>query len=237
MQRRSTGGLDTRVERLTEVFPRHAHDQSREGLVTCSRQIRDFPVGRGGIQRIVSGHDLQDLGSVPHEIQREVVDRLRQRYGDAYGLANVVLSATHTHSGPGGYWHYGVGGPLGGKFYAAHFEAIVEGIVASIIQAHEDLGSLAAGANQKAHPPRKRRHEGGVPIQCRQVELQGSLHVSLLGGVNGTSGEAYLARDVVGAVPLEQRGLGEPPRGDGHSLRVRFEGANVVLPGCRQFRQ
>lgn len=80
-----------------------------------------------------------DLGSMPHEIQREVVDRLQKKYGKLYRLDNVILAATHTHSGPGGYWHYGTGSPLGGAFYQQQFDAIVEGIVASIVDAHESL--------------------------------------------------------------------------------------------------
>ena len=80
-----------------------------------------------------------DLGSVTHAIHAKVVDRLRDRFGDAYSLENVILSATHTHGGPGGYWHYGVGTPIGGPFYKQHFDAIVEGIVESIAQAHADL--------------------------------------------------------------------------------------------------
>ncbi len=80
-----------------------------------------------------------DIGSAPHEIQREVVDRLGKRFGDSYTLANTLVSATHTHSGPGGYWHYGVGSPLGSPFNKAHFDYIVDGIVDAIAQAHEGL--------------------------------------------------------------------------------------------------
>lgn len=80
-----------------------------------------------------------DIGSAPHEIQREVVDKLQARFGDAYTLANTIVTATHTHSGPGGYWHYGVGSPLGSQFNKAHFDLIVNGIVDAIGQAHESL--------------------------------------------------------------------------------------------------
>jgi neutral ceramidase len=84
---------------------------------------------------------IADLGSAPHEIQREVVDRLSERYGGTYTLANTFVSATHTHSGPGGYWHYGGDGdsPLGSPFNRAHFDHIVDGIVGAIAQAHESL--------------------------------------------------------------------------------------------------
>lgn len=80
-----------------------------------------------------------DLGSLPHEIQRDVVKNLQAEYGDLYRLDNVILAATHTHSGPGGYWHYGAGSPLGGAFHKMHYNAIVEGITRSIIDAHESI--------------------------------------------------------------------------------------------------
>ncbi len=83
---------------------------------------------------------VADIGSVPHEIQREVVDRLGRRFGGAYSMSNTLLTATHTHSGPGGYWHYGGGdSPLGSPFNKAHFDHIVDGIVDAIAQAHEGL--------------------------------------------------------------------------------------------------
>ena len=99
-----------------------------------------------------------DIGSVTYAIHAEVLDRLRGRFGDLYSVENVVLSATHTHAGVGGHWQYGVGSPLGGPFYEEYFDAIVEGVVDSIVQAHEDLepGSIqinegtveGAGANR-----------------------------------------------------------------------------------------
>jgi neutral ceramidase len=80
---------------------------------------------------------VADLGSIPHMLQREVVDRLQKQYGELYRLDNVIVSATHTHSGPGGYWHYGAGSPLGGDFYEEHFNALAQGIVDSVVDAHE----------------------------------------------------------------------------------------------------
>ncbi len=80
-----------------------------------------------------------DLGSVTHAMHQEVVERLQKKYPNTYTEANVIISATHTHSGPGGYWHYGTTGPIGSPFYPEHFNAIVQGIVDSIAQAHEDL--------------------------------------------------------------------------------------------------
>jgi len=80
-----------------------------------------------------------DIGSIEHNITLEVIDRLQSLYGDIYSLDNVVLSATHTHAGPAGYWHNRIELALAGAFYQEHFERIVEGIVDSITAAHERL--------------------------------------------------------------------------------------------------
>ncbi len=80
-----------------------------------------------------------DLGSITHELHLEVVERLQKEHGDAYSLANVILSATHTHAAPGGFWHAGVGTPFGSPLHQTYFDVIASGIVSSIQQAHESL--------------------------------------------------------------------------------------------------
>lgn len=80
-----------------------------------------------------------DIGSIEHNITLEVLDRLKARYQNLYTLHNVILSATHTHAGVGGHWHTRVELGLAGAFYPERFERIVEGIVAAIVAAHDDL--------------------------------------------------------------------------------------------------
>jgi neutral ceramidase len=80
-----------------------------------------------------------DLGSIDHHMTLEVVERLQQRYGKAYTLDNVIISATHTHAGPSGYWQSRTDTGLDGGHYPEHFDAIVTGITESIVQAHDDL--------------------------------------------------------------------------------------------------
>lgn len=93
-----------------------------------------------------------DLGSIDHHITLEVVERLQQRFGDTYTLDNVIISATHTHAGPSGYWQSRTETGLDGGHYPAHFEAIVVGITASVVQAHEDLqpGSILINTGRVA---------------------------------------------------------------------------------------
>jgi neutral ceramidase len=80
-----------------------------------------------------------DAPMVTQAVQREVVARLRQRYGSAYGDDNVMLSATHTHSGPGGTSHYPLYDVPVLGFDAANFAAVAGGIVESIARADAHL--------------------------------------------------------------------------------------------------
>ncbi|ABW28489.1 neutral ceramidase, putative [Acaryochloris marina MBIC11017] len=96
-----------------------------------------------------------DLWSGTHIVKHEVLQRLQKIYGpDLYQLANLLISGTHTHSGPGGYSHYylynhSLGGPnqIGG-FDRHNFECIVSGIVAAIQQAHHQLAPGKIYVNQ-----------------------------------------------------------------------------------------
>ncbi len=83
---------------------------------------------------------VADLLNVSQELRLEVVDHLQAEYGDLYSLDNVVLSATHTHSSPGGYRH-------DGALREAYFDAVVTGITNAIVSAHESLqpGTISIG--------------------------------------------------------------------------------------------
>ncbi|WP_395837704.1 neutral/alkaline ceramidase [Archangium violaceum] len=90
-----------------------------------------------------------DLGMVFQGVKQQVLERLRATYGPLYSDDNVLLSATHTHSGPGGYSHYALYNLSTFGFEPKNFDIIVEGIYQSIVRAHEHLGpghiTLAAG--------------------------------------------------------------------------------------------
>lgn len=61
------------------------------------------------------------------------------RYGDLYTEQNVAISGIHTHAGPGGYLQYIVYIVTSLGFVRQSFDALVDGIEQSIIQAHENL--------------------------------------------------------------------------------------------------
>ena len=129
-----------RTDQLTEGL--HIRQRSRAFVIA---QAEDFS------KRLV--FVSADLGSIEHHITLAVIDQLQVRYGDLYTIKNVILSATHTHAGPGGYWHSRLDNGLDGGFYPEYFKVIVSGITKSIVEAHEDLqeGNIYLGKSQIAN--------------------------------------------------------------------------------------
>ncbi|MGB5528694.1 MAG: neutral/alkaline ceramidase [Ignavibacteriaceae bacterium] len=81
-----------------------------------------------------------DIWSCTQAVKMEVVKRLKSFYGiDLYTIDNVLLSGTHTHSGPGGYSHYALYNLSILGFDKQNFECIVNGMVHAIKKAHENL--------------------------------------------------------------------------------------------------
>ncbi|EEF41859.1 neutral ceramidase 1 [Ricinus communis] len=69
----------------------------------------------------------------------KVLERLKARYGDLYTEKNVAISGIHTHAGPGGYLQYVVYIVTSLGFVRQSFDALVDGIEKSIVQAHKNL--------------------------------------------------------------------------------------------------
>ena len=81
-----------------------------------------------------------DIWSCTQAVKMEVVKRLKSIYGnDLYSIENVLLSGTHTHSGPGGYSHYALYNLSILGFNKQNFECIVNGMVQAIKKAHDNL--------------------------------------------------------------------------------------------------
>jgi neutral ceramidase len=151
------------------------NDQLTEGLHIRQRS-RAFVIAQADepTKRLV--FVSADLGSIEHHITLAVIDQLEQRYGDTYSINNVILSATHTHAGPGGYWHSRTDLGLDGGFYPAHFAAIVKGIVASIALAHDDLQPGAI------HLAKGKLSNGGanrsVPAYMENPQIERDQHIA-----------------------------------------------------------
>ena len=80
-----------------------------------------------------------DAGQVFASVTREVAKRLGERYEGLYSEDQLILSATHTHSGPGGQAHRLLFNITVLGHVEDAFEAMVSGIVQAIVKAHEDL--------------------------------------------------------------------------------------------------
>nr|KAF6424487.1 N-acylsphingosine amidohydrolase 2B [Molossus molossus] len=80
-----------------------------------------------------------DIGMVSQRMRLEVLKRLKSKYGSLYRRDNVILSGTHTHSAPAGYFQYTVFVIASEGFSNRTFEYMVTGIVKSIEIAHRNL--------------------------------------------------------------------------------------------------
>ncbi|NWW11996.1 ASAH2 ceramidase, partial [Oreocharis arfaki] len=80
-----------------------------------------------------------DIGMVSQRVRLEVLKELQSKYGDLYRQDNVILSGTHTHSGPGGYFQYTLFWITSKGLVRPALSSIVSGIVKSIDIAHENM--------------------------------------------------------------------------------------------------
>ncbi|XP_004294230.1 PREDICTED: neutral ceramidase [Fragaria vesca subsp. vesca] len=81
-------------------------------------------------------------------VKLKVIERLKARYGDLYTEKNVAISGIHTHAGPGGYLQYIVYIVTSLGFVRQSFDALVDGIEQSIIQAHQNLAPGSVFVNK-----------------------------------------------------------------------------------------
>jgi neutral ceramidase len=99
---------------------------------------RAFAIGDGS-KRVV--FVSADLGMVFQSVKQGVARKLAAdpELSPWYDERNVLISATHTHSGPGGYSHYFLYNATTSGFIPDNYEVIVDGIYRSILLAHRNL--------------------------------------------------------------------------------------------------
>lgn len=99
-----------------------------------------------------------DLLGMMQAVTMGVLEKLEHRYGGLYTKDNVMLSATHTHSGPGGYSGYTIYDLAVLGFDLQNYAAIVEGIFQSIVRAHDNLapGVIRVGEGHVANAAMQR---------------------------------------------------------------------------------
>ncbi|KAK6939262.1 Neutral/alkaline non-lysosomal ceramidase, N-terminal, partial [Dillenia turbinata] len=89
-----------------------------------------------------------DAGMASQLVTIKVLERLNHRYGDLYNEDNLAISGTHTHAGPGGYLQYALYAAASLGFVPQSFDAIVNAIALSIVQAHNNLKPGSIFINQ-----------------------------------------------------------------------------------------
>ncbi|MBJ8343551.1 neutral/alkaline non-lysosomal ceramidase N-terminal domain-containing protein [Antrihabitans sp. YC2-6] len=103
---------------------------------------------------------VNDLPLVFESIHKAVLLRLARRFGDVYTDRNTMITATHTHCGPGGYAHHLLYNMTTSGFRRKTFDAIVDGIVEAVQRAHADVAPaslrLAHGQLHSASANRSR---------------------------------------------------------------------------------
>jgi neutral ceramidase len=111
--------------------------QKTEGIFTRLR-ARAYIIG-DGTRRVVfvSG----DLGMIFQSVKQGVTAKLQANSATApyYNDKNILLSAIHTHSGPGGFSHYFLYNVTTMGFIEQNYNAIVDGIYRAILKAHQNL--------------------------------------------------------------------------------------------------
>nr|CAB3223336.1 putative neutral ceramidase C [Phallusia mammillata] len=88
-----------------------------------------------------------DAGMTSQLVKLEVIKRLKEKHGNMFTEQNVVLSGSHTHSGPAGFFQYLLFEVTSLGHIEQSTEAFVNGIVESIEQANANLqpGTIKVG--------------------------------------------------------------------------------------------
>lgn len=83
-----------------------------------------------------------DLGMIYQSVHDEVMRQLSKRLpGGLYNESNVLLSGTHTHSGPGGFSQHPMYDITTMGFHKQNWDVITQGITQAIVDAHNSLSS------------------------------------------------------------------------------------------------
>ncbi len=112
-------------------------DQKTAGIHTRLRS-RAFIIGDADKRVVLVS---ADLGMLFQMVKVKVCEKISGNADLApyYNEKNVLLSATHTHNGPGGYSGYFLYDVTVNGFVKQNFNAIVDGIYKSILRAHNNL--------------------------------------------------------------------------------------------------
>lgn len=81
-----------------------------------------------------------EIAFITISIKRGVMKKLKRHHAELeFEPENVMLTAQHTHSGPGGYSHYGLYNIAVPGFVPEVYQTIVDGIVNAIVEANSKM--------------------------------------------------------------------------------------------------
>ncbi|CAL9405176.1 neutral/alkaline ceramidase [Streptomyces sp. enrichment culture] len=112
-------------------------DQQAAGLHTRLRARAFVVADRASGRRVML--IVADSPMIFHSVHQAVLRRLAGAYGDLYTEQNVLVTATHTHAGPGGYSHHLLYNTTTFGFHRKTFEAVADGLFEAAQRAHDDL--------------------------------------------------------------------------------------------------
>ncbi|MFI6643996.1 neutral/alkaline non-lysosomal ceramidase N-terminal domain-containing protein [Streptomyces sp. NPDC050504] len=154
-----------KADQLTEGIHTRQHARAFAFEETPPRAFEGTPPGAGAPRRLLL--IVCELPLMSSGVVREVLRRLP----DGYTESNVMITATHTHCGPGGYFHHELYNGNTGGFRPETFAAIVDGITEAALAAHADLAPatlrLAHGELYGASANRSRRAFDANPAADR----------------------------------------------------------------------
>ncbi|MCW2750798.1 MAG: ceramidase [Aeromicrobium sp.] len=119
-------------------------EQQTNGILT-RQYARAFAFDDGAQQVVLV---VADIAMFFQATTAGVLERLSGLYGDRYTDRNVVLTATHTHCGPGGHGHHILYNITTAGFHKRTYERIVSGVVEAISRADDDLAPSAVLLNR-----------------------------------------------------------------------------------------
>ncbi len=122
-----------------------------------SLKARAFVIGDGSKEVLMI---VLESGMASQALHQALLTRLQEKYGARFNKNNVVLSATHTHTAPGGYSHYLLYSMTTLGFQEPTFNAILRGTLTAIDRAvtSQSAGVLAFGTTRLDNASVQRSH-------------------------------------------------------------------------------
>jgi neutral ceramidase len=107
-----------------------------------------------GCQKNLVGLVVAEIGMVFHHLKYLALKRLSDKAPGVFNESNLMVSATHTHAGIGGYAERLMYNITVGGYYASVEDSIVDGIVESLLKAYENRvpGSLEISSIKSTQP-------------------------------------------------------------------------------------